>query len=144
MKAFILALLLGKVILISPGPIDVAPTYTLKLEKPVSSITGRASLQIDVSSHIPPSLDPFQAKDLALKEFPKGSISASLSQSSSPTSAPIKMAFQGSVIRTKDKLLLLLQTSTDIPINRKFDIVRVYSKEPLRSVRIYWKNIGEK
>lgn len=141
MIRFFLALLLGGTVSVTSEPITVVGAETIAI-KPVSSIDGYGSLQLDVSSTIPASLGPFESWSRALDIFPPNCIEATLSQSEGLSS--VRLYYSGESIFTKDGLRLMLKPSIKIPSNTRYDKVRISTTSPLRDVTIYWRNVGEK
>ena len=141
MIKFILALLFGGTVSVISGTITIVNTENITI-KPVSSIDGYGSLQLDVSSRIPASLGPFESWSRAIDIFQKNSIEATLSQSGGQSS--IILHYSGESIFTKDGLRLMLTPSTKIPSDARYDRLRISTTVPLEDVRIYWRNVGEK
>jgi hypothetical protein len=141
MIKFILVLLFGGTVPVTPEPITAVSTETIAI-KPVSSIDGYGSLQLDVSSRIPASLGPFESWSRAIDVFPKNSIEATLSQSGGQSS--IILHYSGESIFTKDGLRLILKPSTKIPSDARYDRLRISTTVPLEDVRVYWRNVGDK
>lgn len=141
MTKFLLALIFGGTVSVIPGPITVVSNETITI-KPVSSIDGYGSLQLDVSSRIPASLGPFESWSRAIDMFPKNSIEATLSPSDGQSS--IILHYSGESIFTKGGLRLMLTPSTKIPSDARYDRLRISTTVSLEDIRVYWRSVGDK
>jgi hypothetical protein len=139
---FILAFLLGHTSLLTPAPVDIRGSQEINLTKPISAVTDGATLQIDVSSVVSPKLGPFRVPASVLEAFPKGSITATLSQTHG--SASVKMVYSGDVMLLSNEVRILLPPKTSIATRVKFDRITITTSKQLPAVKIYWNNVHGK
>jgi len=75
MKTFFLLLFFSKSVLLTSSPVNLGASWTeIELKKPISAITGGASLQVDVTKQVGYTTD-FEA---LMKIIPDGTITAEL------------------------------------------------------------------
>jgi len=141
MIRFLLAIIFGGTIVLTPRPVTVVNAATLVIPS-VSSIDGYGSLQLDVSSMIPASLGPFKSRARALETFPPGCIQATLFQGDGPSS--VALNYSGESVFTENGLRIMLTPSREIPYSAHFDRLRISTSVPLDIISIYWRNVQEK
>lgn len=134
-------LLFGKTILITPLPIDISKLYQLQLERPIFALTSGAAVEIEISSMIPKALGPVESIEYAKKTFPKGCVSAKLTQSRGTQESEIRS--MGNVVGMKGGFRLLLESATNIPLDVRYDRLEILSCKPIYRTRIYWRNVHE-
>lgn len=142
MIGLLIAILFGRTELLTPAPVDIAHSYEFVLIRPISALANDAALQIDVSSVISPAAGPFQVPALVLQRYPRGTITAILSQSSGNEVVGLK--FSGGVILLRDSVMILLKPDMKLPIGVEFDRLVVSTEYALPKVKIYWNNVGQK
>jgi hypothetical protein len=140
MKEFVLILLFGKTVLLTPAPIDLFGDVQLGPEKPLSAITDGAIIEIDVSSMIKiraqEGLLDFVAR--VKRDFPAGTIEAKLISANGQI---VRLRNTDSFAMGKDRVMLDLSAEGGVvPTDVKFDKVIVSSSIRLKSVKVMWRN----
>jgi len=139
MKELFLIFFLGKVVLLTPNPIDINVSTELVIDKQISAITSGAGILIDVSSLVPEEdRDTIWNSDQELTDlFPKGSISAKLYSENGDI---VELDFSGGYLIGKDTIELTLHADEGIPTGIKFTKVIIESETELKGVTVSWKN----
>jgi hypothetical protein len=141
MIRYLLGLIFGGTVLVTPAPVNIVDHLLLSIA-PVSSIDGHGNLQIDVSAQIPAASGVFRSHARGLAAFPPDCVRATLLQSGGSSS--VKLVYAGKMVFTDSGLRLLLESPDGIPPGIKFDRVEISASVPLRSVKVYWRNYSEK
>ena len=101
-------------------------------EKPLTAITGGASIRIDVTKY----MENKMSFDEAAEKFPDGSIKGKL------------ITDNGQIIEientasshNKEETRLILDSDKPIPTDIKITMVSLKSSQLIKDVEIYWKN----
>lgn len=140
MITFIKILLLGKVMLLTPEPTSFENRCVeILLDDPVKAITSGASIQIDVSEMFSwkegESIKGLRSR--IARAIPTRSISADLY---SLEGEGTRLLYYGHQLISRKDVVLSLQSSDGVPIDRQFQRVKVCTDLQLTNVKILWKN----
>jgi len=137
---FIKALFFGKVILLTPSPIDVTNEWLeIKLGEPLQAITSGASLDVRFSRKREIFVGAKDSNDfyqIANKAFPNGTITAELIDNSGD-----KITLFNRIISvSKEHVFYSIVSNEPLPTNRSFAKVRIRSSREIKGVELLWKN----
>jgi len=139
MKEFLLILLFGKSVLLTPVPVVLHGSMELQPEAPIEAITSGASIQIDVSSIV--SWDTkegiLEFRQRLKKQFPPGSIKAELFGDGNKKTT---LTYKGNHLFNKDSVMLSLYGDNGVPTDVEFKKVILTSSIELKGVKVLWKN----
>jgi hypothetical protein len=138
MIEFLRILFLGKMLLITPQPVDLDGMVEFKLGEPLTAITAGATLEIDVSSMISkrreePIIDFRRRVDEA---FPAGTVEATLFGEN----VRVEMPYTGNYAYSDAGVTLLLQSKDGVPTGVEFSRLTITSQSTLRSIAVRWRN----
>jgi hypothetical protein len=139
MKEFFLILFFAKSIVVTPEPIDIVDSVSLKFAEPVSAITSGAHIRIDVTDSVRDSVglaNIVAVLDYLKKKYPDGSVSASLTTATGEATILDKTG--GSANAESAQLILL--SSTGVPTGIDFSEVEIVSTADLKGVSVTWQN----
>jgi hypothetical protein len=139
MKDFFLILFFSKVVVLTPGPIDIVDSVTLQLGSPISAVTEGAQLRIDVSEQMSEQSQDLQISSILERlrqRFPSGSLSARLitPEGEELVLDTVSGATDGSSAE------LILSSSNGVKTNLEFTQVKIVTSRELRCVTISWQN----
>lgn len=118
--------------LLTPAPIDIGNEWvSISTAEPLQAITGGAAIYIDVTKYVKP-LD-FEGVS---KQYPDGTIEGKLVQKDGNI---IPLLHSGSS-HSNNEVRLIVSGTQSIPTSVDFIEVKLRSKLPLQSVKVYWKN----
>ena len=139
MKELFLIVFFGKVILLTPNPIDIDRSIELFLDKPITAITSGASILIDISSMVSDKeRESARNSDKELiAMFPPESIVAKLIGNDD---YEVMLKFNGGFQVGNDTIELILHAESGIPAGIEFNKVHIQSTIELSSVKVFWKN----
>lgn len=134
MKEFFTILFYGKVILLTPNPVNVENQLDVMLDEPIVAVTSGASVQIDVSSMIEVT-NVIETRQAVSSRFPDECLSGALH------GANIEVALQdmGTAI-SSDSVQLILSSDSGVPIGTEFSRIVIFSCVNMTNVEIYWRN----
>lgn len=136
MKQFLLSLLFGKTIILTPSPIPIGEEWVeLSLAKPLEAVSGGASVQLDVTGLIE-KRGLYEARAEAEQKFPKGSVSGQLIARSGEA---IQLENVG-VAWSSESIKLLLSSEGLVPVDVEFVWLRLKSTNQISSAIVYWQN----
>lgn len=139
MKEFFLILFLGKSLVLTPMPIDLADEVTLELGAPVSAVTSGAHLRIDVTRSVPSSIDLADVVDVLdylAGQFPAGSVTATLT--SDTGAAQVLDEIGGSSDGKTAELIV--SSAAGVPTGIDFSRLKIVTTVPLTAVTVTWQN----
>lgn len=141
MKELFLILFFGNSMLLTPVGIMLSPEWlTIPLEKPISSITGRAVIYIELSNTQPEIENLIKSsKDLRVNMnllFPEGTVEAKIFDDYGKE----YMFTDGNYSVSKDGIKIILTSDETIPKNIEFHRLITRSFIALQSVKITWQN----
>lgn len=139
MKDFFLILFFSKVVVLTPGPIDIVDSVTLQLGSPISAVTEGAQLRIDVSEQMSEQSQDLQISSILERlrqRFPSGSLSALLitPEGEKLVLDTVSGATDGGSAE------LILSSSNGVKTNLEFTQVKIVTSRELRCVTISWQN----
>ena len=139
MIEFILVLLLGKSIVLTPEPINLSGTHEISLTAPIKAVSSGARIGVDVSSivSIRPDESLVDFRDRVGREFPSMSMSALLQSSEGKS---IKLIYSGNVEIGKSTVVLSLTSGNAFPTNQAFNRLTVTSTVQAKGVKVIWTN----
>lgn len=144
MWQLIQTLLFGGTFVITPTPVDITSSWLdLRLKDPVEALNSGATLEIDVTSVVPPTKpdghDALERLAKAEKLFPIGCAEARLVTQDQREVLLASVSPAASSTQT----LLLLTNTTGMPADLKFSNVFVRASCPIMSTHVYWHNFGK-
>lgn len=140
MKEFFLILFFAKTVLLTAGgPVYMGSGDTvIELTESISAITSGASVQIDISSTVQWGDESISSiRERLHGKYPSGSISAVLF---SKDYGEVKLAYTGSVLISKDRVLLSLYSADGMPLGVEFHKIVVSTEVDLKDVLVFWRN----
>lgn len=131
----------SQVILLTPNAIDIDDHLSLSLNSPISAITTRATVEIDISYLSDEigvqDLDIIEWGGLLDKLLPAGSVVAELrNKDKTVVLNRMNFAYANSSIR------LILSASDGVPTGIDFNVLDIKTNVPLESVTVTWINYG--
>lgn len=138
----ILALLLGKTILLTPAPILVpvgGHGVSMELAEPIIALTAGANIQIDVSAmavELGVKGDFRRSRRWVDDKFPVDSVEVTLEGNETK---PVRFVFRGASA-TRDGLVRLILTGENLKTDVEYQRLTVRTKVPLDEVSIFWRN----
>lgn len=138
LKIFFLILFLGETVILTPTPISIgSEEISISLSENISAITIGATLQIDVTTMInfESKPDVIQIRTDAETQFPKGAITATLSNSKD---SEITLTYHGGLLVNDDRVRLVLEGS--VPLKMEWDRIKITSDVELQNVTVMWVN----
>lgn len=142
MKEFFLILFFAKSVVVTPEPIDIVGSVSLKFAEPVFAITSRTHIHIDVTDSVRDSVGLANAVavlDYLEKKYPDGSVSASLTTTAGEAAILDKVGGSTSA----DTAQLMLLSSTGVPTGIDFSEVEIVSIADLKGVSVTWQNFSK-
>lgn len=149
MKNFFLSLFFGKMILLTPNPIDIHNQWVdIELKKPITAINIGATVDIELSysKTFSDKVKSQQNISKYLKEiYPEGMIEAVLSTKDNKSIMLINNGFYTSGYGEKEKLRILIKltSQSQIPTGKKFTSLKIRSQTKLEQVLVHWKNFSK-
>lgn len=136
MKIFLLILFFSKFILLTPVPISLSEEWVFVApDKPITAITGGASIRIDISNYINDKMSFEEVKS----KFPNGSIKGKLI-SDNGTIIELENKYSS---HNQNQVMLILDANEPIPLKVKFTKVALKSLQPIEKINVYWRNYAQ-
>jgi len=133
MKEFFTMLFFGSSLLLTPVPIDIGKEWVnLTPKKQIKAINCGAKLFLDITK----SVGNIDAVGLLDKMLPAGTIEAELI----PETGPSYVLRNSSAYGFSDNKVLAILMADSVPLNIKFNKVRLRSSIRLKSVTVTWMN----
>jgi hypothetical protein len=134
---FLKILFFSKTVLLTPYPIDLAGSLEISLENPLTAITARPSIEIDVLRWVSLSeeMDIFDIREMVKEKIPPGSVYAKMMGEEE-----IVLSYTGYVSVGKNDVRIQLFSDEKFPTNKKFERLVIHSEIEMKSVSVYWKN----
>jgi len=138
MLSLLKAIFFSKLILLTSSAIDIDDSMEIHFQEPVSAITERARIKIDVKSMLPIK-SRFNDKSVT-SLFPKGCISVQMFDLNDRQT--IFTSFEGVSPSSSGSVYLMLYHDGSVSTDTKFNRMEIHTTCPLRNVKIYWDNAG--
>jgi hypothetical protein len=144
MWQFLQILFFGGTVLITPMPVDVTDSWLeIHLKEPVEALNSGATLQVDVTSIVPPTKpdghDAIDRLAIATERFPNGCVEARLVTKEQREVMLTNVSPSVSSTQT----FLLLTNAAGMPTDLKFSNVFVRASCPISATHVYWHNFSE-
>ena len=149
MKEFLLSLIFGKMILLTPNPIDIYQDWVnIELKKPVSAITEGAMVNVELESnrHFSDTVKAQENISKYLKGlYPDDSIEAVLTTKDNKIIQLTNTGFYTSGYSESEniKVLIKLTGQPRIPTDMEFTSLKIRSMNRLEKVLVHWKNFSK-
>lgn len=139
MKEFLLILLFGRAMVLTPDPVSFHGAIVLVPTEPIEAVTAGASVLIDVSSMISERDKErlWFSDEVFLELFPVSSVHGKLI---GREGTEVALEYTGGYSIGQDAIEMSLVARHGVPTGTKFNRVVVESKMKLVDVRVVWKN----
>lgn len=128
---------LDSLILLTPQNVDIQDFLILTPKKPITAVTERARIRIDVQPMLPKRFNSFDNSSDSI--FPEGCVVAEISNNKKNT---YMLTSSNRLSPSSDGSIGLMLYNGQIPVEIKFDKVEIHTTCPLKNVKIYWDNYG--
>jgi hypothetical protein len=145
MKTFFLIMFFGKVILLTPAPVNVVGEMTIdRTKEPLEAIAPGAHMEIDVSDFIGhmkmEEVGILRIKQRLKEKIPDGSVKAILHGSKGEK---VVLNQTGFAMGGNGQISLILRSDAGYSTNTRFNRVTITSRTELKGISAYWWNHGK-
>lgn len=134
------ALIFGGTTLLTPTPIEIGHEWiNLTSSKDLSAITPGATLQIEINSHVPTSMNIIDRLTLAETLFPEGCVQARLIAKDRKI---ISLSNVG-VAASNTQTVLQLSADHGVPTDIAFSNVQLRADCEVKKVLVSWHNFSK-
>ena len=143
MWQFIKAMFFAGSFLLTPTPVNITSSWLeIHLKDSVEALNSGATLEIDVTSIVPPTKpgghDVVERLARTEESFPKGCVEARLTTKDQREVLLTNVSSSTSSTQT----FLLLSKPNGMPIDLQFATLFIRASCPIMATQIYWRNSG--